>query len=169
MISQVLVPLQMRLPSPMPLFYVNIHALSYTVIFDIDNEVRHFINHHRMAIMIPGSCWLDRNTIQQWGPGYVCCTLSQSSLMSDWFTNRSQIWMIIIRYRRTCPALLIWQIWPEWQTGHRQGRAPGQAVLSSWMIVNSTDVYDCMSSTAARQLVSYCLMISLNLCGMSSS
>ena len=111
MISQVLVPLQMRLPSPMPLFYVNIHALSYTVIFDIDNEVRHFINHHRMAIMIPGSCWLDRNTIQQWGPGYVCCTLSQSSLMSDWFTNRSQIWMIIIRYRRTCPALLIWQIW----------------------------------------------------------
>ena len=56
MISQVLVPLQMRLPSPMPLFYVNIHALSYTVIFDIDNEVRHFINHHRMAIMIPGSC-----------------------------------------------------------------------------------------------------------------
>jgi len=34
-------------------------------------------------------------------------TLSQSSLMSDWFTNRSQIWMIIIRYRHTCPALLI--------------------------------------------------------------
>ena len=83
--------------------------------------------------------------------------------------NRSQIWMIIIRYGRTCPALLIWQIWPEWQTGHRQGRALGQAVLSSWMMVNSTDVYDCMSSTAARQSVSYCLMISLNLCGMSSS
>ena len=35
--------------------------------------------------------------------------------------------------------------------------------------VNSIDVYDCMSSTAARQLVSYCLMMSLSLCGMSSS
>ena len=34
------------------------------------------------------------------------CTLSQSSLMSNWFTNRFQIWMIIIRCRRTCPALL---------------------------------------------------------------
>jgi len=56
MISQVLVLLQMPPPSPMPPFYINIHVLSYTVIFDIDNEVRHFINHHRMAIMIPGSC-----------------------------------------------------------------------------------------------------------------
>jgi len=40
MISQVLVPLQMRLPSPMPPFHINIHALSYAVIFDIDNKVR---------------------------------------------------------------------------------------------------------------------------------
>ena len=35
------------------------------------------------------------------------CSLSQSSLMSNWFTNRFQIWMIMIRCGRTCPALLI--------------------------------------------------------------
>jgi len=44
MIFQLLVLLQMPPPAPMPPFYVNIHAISYTVIFDVDNEVRHSIN-----------------------------------------------------------------------------------------------------------------------------
>jgi len=38
----------------------------------------------------------------------------------------------------------------------------GQAVLLSWMIVDSINVSDCMTSTAAEQSVSYRLMESLS-------
>jgi len=81
----------MPLPSPMTLFY-DIHVLSYTVI-DVENKVRHSIDHHRMAIIIPGSCWPYGNTIQQCWPGYVCLyrdSLTQSPLISNWSPNRSQ-------------------------------------------------------------------------------
>jgi len=41
----------------------------------------------------------------------------------------------------------------------------GQAVLSNWMIVDSINVYDYMTSIAAEQSVSYHLMANLSLCG----
>jgi len=84
-------PLRMPPPSPMTLFY-EIHVLSYTVI-DVEDEVRHSIDHHRMAIITPGSCWPYGNTIQQCWPRYVCLyrdSLTQSPLISNWSPNRSQ-------------------------------------------------------------------------------
>jgi len=77
---------------PPPSLFYDIHVLSYTVI-DVENEVRHSIDHHRMAIIIPGSCWPYGDTIQQCWPGYVCLdrdSLTQSPLVSNWSPNRSQ-------------------------------------------------------------------------------
>jgi len=68
------------------------------------------------------------------------CTLSQSSLMSDWFTNRSQIWMIIIRYRRTCPALLIANL--IWMTNWSSTRM--RAGTGSIVELDDRQLYRCI-------------------------
>ena len=44
---------------------------SRAIVIDVENEGRHSIDHHRVAIIIPGSCWPHGNTIQQCWPGYV--------------------------------------------------------------------------------------------------
>jgi len=96
------------------------------------------------------------------------CTLSQSSLMSNWFTNRFQIWMIIIRCRRTCPALLIANLtgmtnWPSTRASTEIG---------STVELDDRQLYRCIRLhvfNSSKRVSSYCLMISLSLCGMSSS
>jgi len=76
------------------------------VIFDIDNEVWQSIITGWLSWYLAHLDWIWIQFNNE-GLDIFVRTLSQSSLMSDWFTNRSQIWMIIIRDRRTCPALLI--------------------------------------------------------------
>ena len=72
---------------PLSSFCVNIHALSYAVIFGILTSISYQSSqdsHHNLRLTHGG-------TIQQWGPEYVCLShsfLSQISL--DWSPNKSQ-------------------------------------------------------------------------------
>ena len=81
------------------------------------------------------------------------CTLSQSSLMSNWFTNRSQIWMIIIRCRRTCPAFLIVNLtWMSNWSSTRMSTGPGSTVELD--VLSSEDVGQKWKLVANAQRVS---------------
>jgi len=84
------VPLQMP---PPPSFCVNIHALSYTIIFGVLTSTLTSTSYQSSQDSYHNLHLTHGGTIQQWGLEYVCLSrnsLSQFPFISHWSPTRSQ-------------------------------------------------------------------------------